>query len=83
MEGMDDAELVQRIDDLAAEEHRLERSHASGGLGADELARLRGIEVALDQCWDLLRQRRARRNAGEDPGDAAVRPAIVVEDYEQ
>ena len=80
---MDDAELVQRIDELAAEEHRLERSHTSGGLSPDELARLRAIEVALDQCWDLLRQRRARRNAGQDPDDAAERPAIVVEEYEQ
>ncbi len=80
---MDDAELVKRIDDLAAEEHHLERSHAGAGLSPDELARLRSIEVALDQCWDLLRQRRARRNAGEDPDEAAARPAIVVEDYEQ
>jgi hypothetical protein len=80
---MDDAELVKRIDDLAAEEHKLERSHGAGGLGPDELARLRAIEVALDQCWDLLRQRRARRNAGEDPDAAAARPAEVVEDYRQ
>ena len=84
MGGMDDAELVKRIDDLAVEEHRLERSHADGsGLGPDELARLRAIEVALDQCWDLLRQRRARRNAGQDPNEAASRSAVVVEDYEQ
>ena len=83
MGGMDDAELVKRIDDLAAEEHQLERSHAGGGLGPDELARLRGIEVALDQCWDLLRQRRARRNAGLDPDEAESRAAVVVEDYEQ
>jgi len=80
---MDDAELVKRIDDLAAEEHRLERSHSGGGLSADELARLRSIEVALDQCWDLLRQRRARRHAGQDPDEASSRPAVVVEEYEQ
>ena len=43
----------------------------------------RTIEVALDQCWDLLRQRRARRNAGQDPDDATLRPAPVVEDYRQ
>jgi hypothetical protein len=84
MVGMDDAELVKRIDDLAAEEHRLERSHADGaGLSPDELGRLRAIEVALDQCWDLLRQRRARRNAGEDPNEAQARSAVVVEGYEQ
>jgi hypothetical protein len=83
MERMDDAELVKRIDELAAEEHRLERSHAGGGLSPDELGRLRAIETSLDQCWDLLRQRRARRNAGEDPDAAAARSAEVVEDYWQ
>ena len=45
--------------------------------------RLQEIEVALDQCWDLLRQRRARRLAGQEPDDAIVRPPIVVETYEQ
>ena len=44
---------------------------------------MKAIEVALDQCWDLLRQRRARRNAGEDPDDATVRPERVVEGYQQ
>jgi len=83
MEPMDDAELVSRIDELSAEEHRLERSHTSGGLSPDELERLRAIEIALDQCWDLLRQRRARRTAGEDPDAAEPRPAAVVENYEQ
>ena len=83
MGPMDDAELVTRIDELAAEEHRLERSHAGSALGPDELARLRAIEVALDQCWDLLRQRRARRHAGQDPEAAEARPAVVVEEYEQ
>jgi uncharacterized protein DUF2630 len=80
---MDDQEIVRRIGELADEEHQLERSHGSGGLGDDDLARLRGIEVALDQCWDLLRQRRARRNAGLDPDDAGTRPEGVVEGYEQ
>jgi hypothetical protein len=83
MVGMDDAELVKRIDDLAAEEHRLERSHAGSGLSPDELARLKAIEISLDQCWDLLRQRRARRNAGEDPDEAEARSETVVEDYWQ
>ncbi len=80
---MDDAELVRRINELADEEHRLERSHAAQPLPDDDHARLREIEIALDQCWDLLRQRRARREFGEDPDAAAVRPPDVVENYQQ
>ncbi len=80
---MDDVEIVRRIGELADEEHGLERSHSEHGLSADELARLRAIQVALDQCWDLLRQRRARRAAGQDPDDATVRPGDVVEGYRQ
>ncbi|HKY15751.1 MAG TPA: DUF2630 family protein [Microthrixaceae bacterium] len=80
---MDDAELVARIGQLADEEHALERSHAGDGLDDAESARLREIEVALDQCWDLLRQRRARRDAGEDPDEAMIRPEDMVEEYEQ
>jgi hypothetical protein len=80
---MDDAQIVQRIRELADEEHALEQAHAGKGLSGDELARMREAEVALDQCWDLLRQRRARRNAGQDPDDAAVRPEGVVEGYQQ
>ena len=68
---------------LADEEHRLERVHAGTPLGEDELQRMRALEVALDQCWDLLRQRRARRGAGIDPDAAAVRPADTVEGYQQ
>ena len=49
----------------------------------EELSRLRAIEVSLDQCWDLLRQRRARRSTGQDPDDAQVRPEGVVEGYQQ
>ncbi len=80
---MDDREIVQRINELADEEHRLERSHAGDGLDADELARLRAVEVALDQCWDLLRQRRARREAGQDPDTSEARSERTVEGYEQ
>jgi len=80
---MDDAELIQRITQLADEEHQLERSHTGDGLSDAEQDRLRSIEVALDQCWDVLRQRRARRNAGQDPDTAAVRSADVVEHYQQ
>jgi len=80
---MDDVELVRRISDLADEEHKLERSLAGQGHSAEELERLHAIEVALDQCWDLLRQRRARRSAGRDPDHAAVRPEGTVEGYQQ
>lgn len=80
---MDDLEVVGRINELAEEEHRLERAHAGSPLGDDELRRLRDVEVALDQCWDLLRQRRARRSAGIDPDDATARPAPTVEGYQQ
>jgi hypothetical protein len=61
----------------------LERSHTGEAFSEDKLARIKAIEVALDQCWDLLRQRRARRNAGEDPADASARPERVVEGYQQ
>ena len=80
---MDDVEIVRRIGDLVDEEHRLEQAHAGDGLPDEDVERVRGIEVALDQCWDLLRQRRARRAAGQDPDDATVRPASIVEDYRQ
>jgi hypothetical protein len=80
---MDDHEIVSRIGQLAEEEHALERAHAGKPLGEDELGRLRDLEVALDQCWDLLRQRRARRSAGGDPDEATPRPPDVVEGYRQ
>jgi hypothetical protein len=80
---MDDLAIVQRISELADEEHQLERTHAGTSLSDEEQSRLRAIEVALDQCWDLLRQRRARRTAGQDPDAAAVRPESTVEGYKQ
>ncbi len=80
---MDDADLAQHISELADEEHRLERSHVGEGLNPEELERLRDIQVALDQCWDLLRQRRARRHSGQDPDAAIERPSDVVEGYQQ
>jgi hypothetical protein len=80
---MSDADIVRRINELAEEEHRLERAHSGEPLSGDELARLRAAELALDQCWDLLRQRRARRQAGQDPDDASARPEGVVEGYQQ
>lgn len=80
---MDDADIVRRISELADEEHQLEQAHAGKAPSDDEIDRLRAVEVALDQCWDLLRQRRARRNAGQDPDEATVRPEDVVERYQQ
>jgi len=81
---MDDEELVHTISQLVDEEHRLER-HSSGGnpLSADDEARLQMLEIGLDQCWDLLRQRRARRRAGLDPDEATSRDPAVVERYLQ
>lgn len=80
---MDDAEIAVRINDLVEEEHRLEQSKSGEGLTDAETDRIQSIEVALDQCWDLLRQRRARRVAGQDPDDVSVRPPAVVEGYQQ
>jgi len=80
---MDDKQVVERIEELAAEEHRLEQSHVGEGLSEEETARLRSLEISLDQCWDLLRQRRARRHVGEDPDGAEARPPEVVERYRQ
>jgi hypothetical protein len=80
---MDDLDIVRRIGELTEEEHALEATHAGQPRADQELDRLHAIEVALDQCWDLLRQRRARRRAGEDPDEAAVRPERVVESYQQ
>jgi hypothetical protein len=80
---MDDAEIFARINALVDEEHHLEDAHVGQGLTDDEQERLKSVEVALDQCWDLLRQRRARRNAGLDPDEAEVRPEGTVEGYRQ
>lgn len=76
-------DIVRHIGELTEEEHRLERSHAGESLSDAELARLKDIEVSLDQCWDLLRQRRARRHAGQDPDNASARAEDVVERYQQ
>jgi hypothetical protein len=78
----DDKTLFSRIDELVAEEHELRTKHASGQIADDEEhARLQALEVELDQCWDLLRQRRAKREFGENPDDAQARPAGTVEGY--
>lgn len=80
---MDDQELHRRIDELVAEEHRLERAHVGKALSEGEQQRLGELSVQLDRYWDLLRQRAARRSAGQDPDDAQERPADVVEGYRQ
>ena len=80
---MDDRQLLGRIGDLVEEEHRLEREATATGLDEEQQDRLRDLEVQLDQCWDLLRQRRARRDAGLDPDDARVRGEGTVEGYLQ
>ena len=80
---MDDKQLLGRIGDLVEEEHRLERQATDSGLDGEQQDRLRDLEVQLDRCWDLLRQRRARRDAGLDPDDARVRGEGTVEGYLQ
>jgi Protein of unknown function (DUF2630) len=80
---MNDEQVISRIGELVDEEHALERAIQKDGSTEETDARLRKLEVALDQCWDLLRQRRARRSSGLDPDDAEVRSADVVEHYRQ
>jgi Protein of unknown function (DUF2630) len=80
---MDDERIHDRIEELVAEEHELYSRGAEGSLSESEHRRLESIKVGLDRCWDLLRQRRALREAGLDPEGARVRDADVVEGYEQ
>jgi hypothetical protein len=81
---MDDKEIMAHIGELIETEHKLRQQLAAGELtGPEEQDRLRTAEVALDQCWDLLRPRRARREFGENPEEAAARPAGEVEGYMQ
>jgi predicted nuclease with TOPRIM domain len=78
----DDIDIQKRIKNLIDEEHGLRSRLGAGEISVeDENQRLRSLEVELDQCWDLLRQRRARREFGENPGDAQVRDANIVENY--
>jgi hypothetical protein len=81
---VDEKEILGHVDELIKTEHELRAKLAAGELSSgEEHAQLRAAEEALDQCWDLLRQRRARREFGEDPGEAALRPASEVEGYMQ
>jgi ribosomal protein L29 len=82
--GMDDKEILAHIDDLIQTEHKLREQLAAGQLSStQEREQLKATEDALDQCWDLLRQRRARREFGENPNDADARPVSEVEGYMQ
>jgi hypothetical protein len=81
---MDDKEIFGTIGDLINTERDLRARLAAGELTSDqEHEQLRAVEEQLDQCWDLLRQRRARREFGEDPSGSAARPASEVEGYLQ
>jgi hypothetical protein len=80
---MDDGTILQQIEKLSNEEQELEESHHGKPLAQDQRERLRAVEVELDQAYDLLRQRRARRTAGQDPNQASVRTEGVVENYLQ
>ncbi|WP_345558808.1 DUF2630 family protein [Nonomuraea rosea] len=81
---MRDDEILTRISALVTEEHDLRGKLTAGEVTSDEeRSRIKELETALDQCWDLLRQRRARRSAGEDPDNAAARPVSEVENYRQ
>ena len=81
---MDDKEILARISGLMETERELRAELADGRLSSEqERERLRSAEEALDQCWDLLRQRRARREFGENPEGAAARPVSEVEGYQQ
>ena len=83
-DSMDDKDILGRIDELIKTEHDLRDRLAAGELSSDqEHEQLRAVEDRLDQCWDLLRQRRARREFGEDPGGTEARPVPEVEGYLQ
>ena len=82
---MKDEEVLARIEELVSEELRLREGQREGGhpLDRTEKARLQQLEEQLDQCWDLLRQRRAREEFGQNPDEVAARPPDTVENYWQ
>ncbi len=80
---MDDTEILKQITALVNEEHELMNQSEGVGLNNEQEARRKALEVNLDQCWDLLRQRRARRHAGLNPDEAEVRDPNIVEHYQQ
>jgi hypothetical protein len=84
---MSDESIAGRIESLVSEEHQLRGRERADSTDADSLAadqqRLRAVEIELDRCWDLLRQRRALRDAGANPDEAHARDADTVERYLQ
>ena len=80
---MADERVHGRIEELVAEEHELWEREAGGVASDEDRERIEAVKVSLDQCWDLLRQRRALREAGLDPESAHAREPEVVERYEQ
>ncbi len=80
---MADEQIHEEIERLVAEEHELWQQESAGNAGDAERRRLESVKISLDQCWDLLRQRRALREKGLDPSAARVRPPEIVEGYEQ
>jgi len=80
---MEDQDLREWIQKLVHEEHELFRQEAQGDTSDSQRKRRRDLEEYLDQCWDLLRQRRAKRTAGLDPEAASVRDVEMVEHYDQ
>lgn len=80
---MDDDQIHERIEKLVAEEHQLWEREAAGHGTEEDRRRAEAVKVSLDQSWDLLRQRRAKRDAGVDPDTASIRPADEVEGYQQ
>jgi hypothetical protein len=80
---MNDHEILGSIDQMVAEEHQLWDAAEQGGLSAEQATRLSELQVNLDRCWDLLRQRRARREYHQDPNEARLRDAATVEHYQQ
>ena len=81
MSDVNDATVMSSINALVEEEHALLHTAEHGGLDETQRQRLHALQVQLDQCWDLLRQRRAKREFGENPDDAAPRNASTVEGY--
>ena len=80
---MDDPQIHGKIEQLVADEHELWEREAAGEATDTDRQRLQQLRVSLDQCWDLLRQRRALREAHLDPDAAGVRRSDVVEHYQQ
>lgn len=81
---MNDESVLSRINELVQEEHELRRQLAAGEISSEEEhARLRRVEEALDQAWDLLRRRRAAASNGQSPDAVRPRPIREVEDYRQ